>query len=166
MRYQPEPRRSLLDRLTDCEPDGSREAASSPTGSINSLIQSLLRDLENLFNTRSFSNINLNRGPSLNEPVPLACQVRRSIVSYGSRDFSLDNPSSSHVQQAIRLEIIRLLDCFEPRLKDVTVSLSSAQGERVLNFRIEALLHVEPVSLPTAFDTHFDINSGSYTVLS
>ncbi|WP_224960680.1 type VI secretion system baseplate subunit TssE [Geomonas subterranea] len=166
MRYQPEPRRFLLDRLTDREPECPAETACSSRDSLRSLIDSVLRDLENLFNTRSFRSANPRGGLAPYVPVPLDSHLHRSILSYGSRDFSLENPRSHHVQQAIRLEIIRLLECFEPRLKDVTVSLGLEQGERALNFRIEALLQVEPVALPTAFDTHFDINSGSYTILS
>ncbi|MBU5613043.1 type VI secretion system baseplate subunit TssE [Geomonas azotofigens] len=168
MRYQPEPRKSLLERLTDREPECPAETACSSRSSVISLIDSVLRDLENLFNTRSFTAHGgvSHRGLAPQVPFPLVPHLQNSILSYGSRDFSLDNPRSHRVQQAIRLEIIRLLDCFEPRLKDVTVSLGPPQGERALNFRIEALLHVEPVALPTAFDTHFDINSGSYTILS
>ncbi|GFO64722.1 hypothetical protein GMPD_26410 [Geomonas paludis] len=171
MRYQPEPRQSLLDRLTDRDPECPAETARSSRSSLRSLIDSVLRDLENLFNTRCFSVLNPTKGLPLRGlapqvPVPLTSYLQNSIISYGSRDFSLDNPRSHRVQQAVRLEIIRLLDCFEPRLKDVTVSLGPTQGERTLNFRIEAVLQVEPVALPTVFDTHFDINSGAYTILS
>ncbi|QWV94603.1 type VI secretion system baseplate subunit TssE [Geomonas oryzisoli] len=166
MRYQPEPRRSLLDRLIDREPECPAEPVCSSRKSLNTLIDSVLRDLENLFNSRSFPIVNPRRGLAPHVPAPLVSHLQHSILSYGSRDFSTDNPRSGRVQQAIRLEIIRLLDSFEPRLKDVTVSLGTTLGERTLNFRIEALLQVEPVALPTAFDTHFDINSGAYTILS
>ncbi|QXE87777.1 type VI secretion system baseplate subunit TssE [Geomonas nitrogeniifigens] len=166
MRYHPEAVKSLLDRLTDGDPDCPADIACSSRSSVKSLIDSVLRDLENLFNTRSFRALNPHRGLAPQVPVPLVSHLQYSILGYGSRDFSLENPRSHRVQQAIRLEIIRLLECFEPRLKDVTVSLGPAQGERALNFRIEALLQVEAVALPTAFDTHFDINSGSYTILS
>ncbi|MBJ6750700.1 type VI secretion system baseplate subunit TssE [Geomonas anaerohicana] len=171
MRYQPEPRQSLLERLTDREPESPAETVRSSRSSLKSLIDSVLRDLENLFNTRSFPILKPTRGLPLRGlapqvPAPLPSYLQHSILSYGSRDFSLENPRSHRVQQAIRLEIIRLLDCFEPRLKDVTVSLGPTQGERALSFRIEAVLQVEPVALPTAFDTHFDINSGAYTILS
>ena len=176
MRYQPEPRRSLLDRLTDPEPGGPAASVCSPRGSVKSLIDSVLRDLENLFNTRYFATSYAHRGlphrglphrglaPQV--PVPLPSHLERSLLRYGSRDFSLDNPRSHQVQQAIRLEIVRLLETFEPRLTDVTVRLGQIQGERSLSFRIDAVLQVEPVTVPTAFDTHFDLNSCSYTILS
>ncbi|MBJ6799959.1 type VI secretion system baseplate subunit TssE [Geomonas propionica] len=166
MRYQPEPRRSLLDRLTDPEPGGLAASACSRRGSVKSLIDSVLRDLENLFNTRSFATTYPHRGLAPQVPVPLPSHLKRSLLSYGSRDFSSDNPRSHQVQQAIRLEIVRLLETFEPRLTEVTVRLGQVQGERSLSFRIDAVLQVEPVTVPTAFDTHFDLNSGSYTILS
>ncbi|TGU71376.1 type VI secretion system baseplate subunit TssE [Geomonas terrae] len=158
MRYQPEPARSLLDRLMDQQPESPDEPVQFSRTGITALVTSVLRDLENLFNTRSCTSITSNGRP--------APHADRSILTYGSRDFSLENPRSQTVRQAIRLEIVRLLSSFEPRLKDVTVRLGPTPGERTLSFRIEAVLHIEPVALPTAFDTHFDINSGSYTILS
>ncbi|WP_129126970.1 type VI secretion system baseplate subunit TssE [Geomonas oryzae] len=158
MRYQPEPARSLLDRLMDQHSESPDEPVQFSRADINAQVSSLLRDLENLFNTRSCAGLTSNRG--------LAPHTMSSIIAYGSRDFSLENPRSQTVRQAIRLEIIRLLSSFEPRLKDVTVRFAPTREERTLSFRIEAVLHIEPVTLPTAFDTRFDINSGSYTILS
>ncbi|WP_136526057.1 type VI secretion system baseplate subunit TssE [Geomonas ferrireducens] len=158
MRYQPEPAKSLLDRLMDQQPESPDEPVQCSRTGINAQVSSVLRDLENLFNTRSCTGLTSNLG--------LAPHVINSILTYGSRDFSLENPRSQAVRQAIRLEIIRLLSSFEPRLKDVTVRFAPTPEERTLSFRIEAVLHIETVAVATAFDTHFDINSGSYTILS
>lgn len=142
----------------DQQPESPDEPVQVSRAGINALLASLRRDLESLFNTRSCSRLT-----SKGECVPHAID---SILTYGSRDFSLENPRSQTVRQAIRLEIVRLLACFEPRLKEVTVRFAPAPEERILSFRIEAVLQLEPVAVATAFDTHFDINSGSYTVLS
>ncbi len=158
MRYQPEPARSLLDRLMDQQPESPDEPVQFSRVGINAQVTSVLRDLENLFNTRSCTSLTSNRG--------LTPQAINSILTYGSRDFSLENPRSQRVRQAIRLEIVRLLSSFEPRLKDLTVRFAPTKEERTLRFRIEAVLHIEPVAVATAFETHFDINSGSYTILS
>lgn len=158
MRYQPEPARSLLDRLMDQQPASPDEPVHFSRAGINAQVASVLRDLENLFNSRSCSSLTSNRG--------LAPHATNSILNYGSRDFSLENPRSQTVRQAIRLEIVRLLFSFEPRLKDVKVRLSPTREERTLSFRIEAMLHIELVTVATAFETHFDINSGFYTILS
>ncbi|WP_224983050.1 type VI secretion system baseplate subunit TssE [Geomonas agri] len=168
MRFQPEPRQSLLDRLIDHGLEGPVGNACSSRSSVKSLIDSVLRDLENLFNTRSFPTHKglSHRGLASQGAVLLPSHLERSILTYGSRDFSLDNPRSHRVQQSIRLEIVRLLESFEPRLTDVTVRLGEFQGERSLSFLIDAVLQVEPVAVSTAFDTHFDLNSGSYTILT
>lgn len=154
MRHQPQFRQSLLDRLTDHAPQLPVEPVQPHLPSLNSVLLSVLRDLENLLNTRSFT-----AGAS-----PHSGEAARSILAYGSRDFSLANPRSQEVRRQIRLEILRLVTLFEPRLRSAKVRLDPVRGERSLNFRIEAVLHIEPVPIPTAFDTCFDINSGSYTI--
>ena len=154
MRHHPQQRRSLLDRLTDDAPETAVEPVQSQSVGLNSMTRSVLRDLEKLLNTRSLAGV---------APLP-AGETARSILAYGSRDFSSANPRSQEVRQQIRLEILRLLTRFEPRLKDVRVRLDPIRREGSLNFRIEAVLQVEPVSVPTVFDTCFDINSGSYTI--
>ena len=47
---------------------------------------------------------------------------------------------------------------FEPRLKNVNVELldKSDPIDRVLRFRIDALLHVEPISDNVSFDSAFE----------
>lgn len=154
MRNQPQLGRSLLDRLTDHLPEVTVESVQSRGASLNSLMLSVLRDLENLLNTRSFAG-------GASHP---AGETARSILAYGSRDFSSMNPRSQEVMQQIRAEILRLLTRFEPRLKDATVRLDPIRREGSLNFRIEAVLQVESVAVPAVFDTCFDINSGSYTI--
>lgn len=155
MRHQPELRESLLDRLMDDEPELAAEPKLGARGNFDLVIRSLLRDLENLLNTRK----SCSRGISDD------LHAAASILNYGSSDFSSENPRSHRVRQQIRMEILNLLALFEPRLKDVTVRLDPVQKERTLHFRIEGLLMVHPVSVPTAFDTCFDINSGAFSIL-
>ena len=166
MRYQPEPKRSLLDRLTDCAPEGAAEPSGSPCTGLDALMESVLRDIENLLNTRSFATFERQRGPAPQVPVPPDVLVRGSLLNYGSRDFSLENPRSQRVRGAIRQEILKLLTHFEPRLKNVIVRMDTVGEERALNFRIEATLQVEPVQAPAVFDTRFDINRGCYSILT
>lgn len=154
MRDQPQPTRSLLDRLTDHAPQLPVEPVQSHPQSLNAVLLSVLRDLENLFNTRSFTA----------SCAPDSGEAARSILAYGSRDFTFANPRSQEMRQRMRLEILRLLTLFEPRLKDAKVRLDPVPGERSLNFRIEAVLQIERLAIPTAFDTRFDVNSGSYSI--
>ena len=118
--------------------------------------ESVLRDLENLLNTRrSF------------HPVPEANgQVSASVFCYGVRDFVSQSPRNPSLRQSLRLEIERILIMFEPRLKNAVVQLDTRAGfQRNLCFRITALLFAEPVIAPITFDTRFDINSGACSIL-
>lgn len=92
-------------------------------------------------------------------------QSQNSILSYGTRDFSTHNPSTSVARELIRLEIQRLLFCFEPRLTEVVVRVDDLPGAgRTLQFRVEGVLLIEPRPSPVTFCTCFDINSGAYSV--
>lgn len=155
MRHRQELQISLLDRLIDHEPDAPAEPVQQRLTTLSSVGESVLRDLENLLNARR----TVRRLPESDK------QARASILGYGARDYSSQNPRSHAVRQEIRLEIQRLLQLFEPRLKNVSVRLGAAlHPERALHFRIEAVLLVEPVTAPISFDTRFDINSGAYSV--
>lgn len=155
MRSQPDLQRSLLDRLIDTEPDKPAEPVQQRLTTLASVGDSVLRDLENLLNARM----------TIRPPSERATQTQASIIGYGARDYSSRNPRSHAVRQEIRLEIERLLQLFEPRLRNVIVSLDTvSQPERSLHFRIHADLLAEPVTAPITFDTRFDINSGAYSV--
>ena len=155
MRNQPEIRTSILDRLIDQSPELTGEPILCHAGSLNSVMESVLRDLEHLLNARRYIR-------PLSESHE---QVRASIVSYGARDFISENPRSTAVRQRIRLEVERLLMRFEPRLKNVIVRLDNSEvRERTLRFRITALLLADPITTPITFDTRLDINSGAYSI--
>lgn len=155
MREQQNIQTSILDRLIDNEPDLSHEPVQRRFATVNQVRESVIRDLENLLNTRK----------SIRPVSDAAEQVRGSLYAYGVRDFISQNPKSGAVRQQIRQEIERIMTLFEPRLKNVAVRLDSTAGnERALRFRITALLFVDPVTAPITFDTCFDINSGSYFI--
>jgi len=69
------------------------------------------------------------------------------------------------VRQQLRQQIEKVISRFEPRLRNVKVSLeSSTKSERNLRFRINALLFVDPVAEPVTFDSYFDVNRGEYLI--
>ncbi|BCG46411.1 T6SS lysozyme-like component TssE [Citrifermentans bremense] len=147
-------KRSLLDRLVAAAPAGDGPVRNR-RGLPVEVLDSLLRDLENLLNTR--------------RSIPLAPDRRRqsqnSILSYGTRDFSTHNPRTAVAREQIRLEIQRLLLSFEPRLREVVVRVDDlTDAGRTLQFRVEGLLLIEPHPSPVTFATCFDINSGAYSV--
>lgn len=148
-------RASILDRLIDHEPAIFHERVQYCLVSIGQIMDSVIRDLENLLNTRR---------QILILPVEYS-QVNDSLFVYGLQDFTSKNPGSPFVKQRLRQDIEKTISRFEPRLKNVSVHLeTTAQNKRNLRFRIKGLLVVEPVAEPVTFDTYFDVNKGEYII--
>lgn len=147
---------SILDRLIDHQPLHPAEPVQDRFATLAAVTDSVLRDLENLFNARRRIR-----------PISKAHrQAVSSLLRYGTSDFICRNPRSYAVQGQIRSEIEKLTRLFEPRLKNVRVRLDPAAArERALHFRIDALLLLEQASTPITFDTCFDINSGTYSII-
>ncbi|MDL1967314.1 MAG: type VI secretion system baseplate subunit TssE [Deltaproteobacteria bacterium] len=146
---------SILDRLVDDEPGVSHESVQYRLVSIGQIKASVVRDLENLLNTRR---------QILILPVEYS-HVNDSLFVYGLQDFTSKNPGSPFVKQQLRQDIEKTISQFEPRLKNVSVHLeTTAQNKRTLRFRIKGLLVIEPVAEPVTFDTYFDANKGEYII--
>ena len=146
---------SVLDRLLDYEVDKSRESAGSRSRNLRELKECVRRDIEWLLNTRQ-SNIFL--------PSDLK-ETNSSIAGYGLPDFSstsIRNPAElTRVRQAIETAV----DRFEPRLQDVRITIEPIpDGERVIHFRIDARLRVEPSPEPVVFDSVMRLGSGECVV--
>lgn len=146
---------SILDRLVDNEPRISHEPVQYRLVSIGHIKASVIRDLENLLNTKRQIMI-----------PPAACkQVNRSLFVYGLPDFTSQNPASRSARQQIRRDIEKTIARFESRLKNVRVQVETvSQKDRSLKFRITALLVVEPIAEPVSFDTYFDIGKREYVI--
>jgi len=146
---------SILDRLIDDEPDVSHEPVQYRLASIRQIKASVIRDLENLLNTRR----------STEDPGPGYQELGRSLYVYGIRDFTSQNPGSAAVQQELKADLARAIEQFEPRLHNVVVHVEAEKGKfQSMHFRISGLLIVEPDTEPVTFDTYFDINRGEYII--
>ncbi len=145
---------SILDRLLDDDPGNSRESVQHSAGEFRQIMTSVRRDLENLLNTRRFIF-----------PLPSAySELGNSLLVYGLPDFSNRNPAQLGIMDLLRLEMAKTIARFEPRLKNVNISVDSDDSRRGLRFRISAILVVDPISEPVVFDTSFDVNRGSYAI--
>jgi len=123
---------------------------------LSSLKASVSRDIEALLNTRR---------EQLDELPPVFKELQSSLLNYGLPDFSamsLMNPKDrKHIRRAIEQTILT----FEPRLKSVEVTVLSPTGlEQALNFRIDALLQVEPDPEPVRFDAVLQLSTAKYEV--
>jgi type VI secretion system protein ImpF len=146
---------SILDRLIDREPGVSHEPVQRRFLNFEQGKASVIRDLENLLNTKSQIL-----------PVPPAYkEVNNSLFVYGLEDFTSENPKSLAVRQHLRQDIEKAISLFEPRLTNVTVRVEAPmEKERSVRFKISGLLILDPLTEPVNFDTYFDINKGEYTI--
>src|SRR5262245_24714379 len=146
---------SVLDRLIDHEPQSSREAPASRSQSLNDLKQAVKRDLEWLLNARQVVG-------GIQPELKAHC---RSLAADRLPYFTavgVKNPSDqTRIQRALEMAI----SAFEPRLDNITVSLSPALDvEHKLRFRIDARIRVEPAPEPVTFDTVLQASTNQYVV--
>jgi type VI secretion system protein ImpF len=150
---------SLLDRLTDNEPDRNAEGRENRVLSPARLRESVRRDLSWLFNS-----VNLASVQSL-EDFP---EVERSTLNYGLPDLSGKTGSSVHIptlEKAIR----RIVWEFEPRLLKQSVRIKvmhspEAYNHNALVILIEAELWAQPLPLRLFLRTDVDLETGQVTV--
>lgn len=144
-----------MDRLLDFEPDMAREAPSSRSKSLRELKISVRRDLEWLLNSRSFPE-------DIDERLE---EVRRSVLVYGLPDITGISAKSHVEQKRLSDALENALKIFEPRFLNLKVTLEPVNNiDRMLKFRIEAQLNVEPSPEPIAFDTVLQLGSGEFEV--
>ncbi len=146
---------SVLDRLIDYELDVPHEPPASRSKSLRLFRQAVKRDLEWLLNTRQVAG---GVPPELKE-------LTGSLAAYGLPDFSNTTVTDATEQHRLRRVIEEIIAVFEPRLRDVMVTVEQGrETERALRFRIDANLIVDPAPEPITFDTTLQLASGEYKV--
>ena len=146
----------LLDRLIDKEPKIAADNSVSRAQSVRLLKAAIRRDLEWLLNTRRIPDA---------APESMA-QLSQSLYNYGLPDFSALTVSSPRDKDRLLLELENSVALFEPRLKDVRISLVETQGgyTRILHFQIEGMLQMDPIAEAVSFDTVLSLTNGEYQV--
>ncbi|MGC4088546.1 MAG: type VI secretion system baseplate subunit TssE [Polyangiaceae bacterium] len=150
---------SLLDRLSDDEPDRTRESREKRVLSPQRLRESVRRDLTWLLN-----NTHLATVQDL-DPFP---QVEQSTLNYGMPDLAGKTAStvdSAALEKAIRRAIWE----FEPRLLKESVRVKAVVNEKrmdhnALCFTIEADLWAQPLPLRLFLRTDVDLETGNVVV--
>ncbi len=151
---------SLLDRLTDNNPENKAELRDARVLSISQLRNCVLRDLAALFNA-----VHLEAAADL-EPYP---EIRRSTLNYGLPSFSGSVATSISLKDTERSIRQAIID-FEPRLipDSVRVRLVDEQKDldkhNVVSFRIEAQLYAQPAPVELLLHTDMDLESGQCKV--
>jgi type VI secretion system protein ImpF len=151
---------SLLDRLTDNDPDRKQESRDARVLSPNRLRECVRRDLAWLLNTT-----HLMSTQDLDD-YPL---VEHSVLNFGMPDLAGRTTSSvdaATMEQAIR----RVILDFEPRLVAKTLRVKLFIDEKQMNhnamsFDIEAELWAQPLPLRLFLRTSLDLENGSVDVV-
>jgi len=150
---------SLLDRLTDDEPDKLEESRDKRVISATRLRDCVTRDVSWLLNCVSLDvDVNLDDYP----------EVTRSVLNFGIPDLtgaSLSGINSETLQRQIKDAIL----AFEPRLTANTLRVSvNADHKRMdrqaLMFNIESEMWAQPIPLNLFLKTEVDLETGSFKV--
>jgi type VI secretion system protein ImpF len=149
-------RASLLDRLM--QPPGSGRVGSPLEVGVRELRDAVARDLDWLLNSRRYLDSNVE---GLKE-------VKASLMNYGMPDLSLSSWQSGRDLASAARTIEEQIRLFEPRLRPGSVRVTPPSEKDVMdgrpNFRIDAILQVEPVNEPVSFDTDVDVDARRISV--
>ena len=145
---------SLLDRLTDHDPDRKQESREARSLSEAQLRESVRRDLTWLLNSTHLASVqDLSAYP----------EVQRSVVNYGIADLAgqtLSGVDESKLERAIRETVL----LFEPRLLRETLRLrvlaDKEDGHNTLVFDIEGEMWAEPVPRAVLLRTEINLEDG------
>ncbi|MHC2068069.1 type VI secretion system baseplate subunit TssE [Bremerella sp. T1] len=139
---------SVFDRLLDFEPYNSQETPRSQTQTMREIRESVMRDLENLLNTRWRCK---SWPPDMKE-------LSNSLVNYGIPDFSSIDLSSEMDRNSLREAIEFAIRTFETRFVTVSVEIppDHKKEDRTLRFIIRAELHATPAPEPIVFDSKLE----------
>ena len=150
---------SLLDRLTDLEPDKGVETRERRVLSIRTLHQSVLRDLAWLLNTTRMFGTHEDT-----KPYP---EVVSSVVNYGMPDISgvsIAGLKLSDIEKSIQTAIWN----FEPRLIRETVQVRATSKVMLgtnynkIAFDIEADMWAQPYPERLYLKTELDMEGNTF----
>jgi len=150
---------SLLDRLTDEEPNNPLESRDKRVLSLRALRKSVLRDLAWLLNANNLDAVeNLEEYP----------EVAHSVVNFGVPDFTGHTASNIDIS-AIELLIRQAVWDFEPRLIRNTIRIfvhtdEQKMSHNALTFDIEGELWAQPVPEQIYLKTELDLETGSISI--
>ena len=151
---------SLLDRLTDDDPEARQESRDRRVLSPARLRECVRRDLTWLFNTANLATVlNLDELP----------EVARSTVNFGMPDLAGRTASSVNVP-ALEQILRRVIWDFEPRLIKNSVRVRIIADDDKMNhnamaFDIEAELWAQPLPLRLFFRTDIDLETGAVNIV-
>jgi type VI secretion system protein ImpF len=151
---------SLLDRLTDNEPEQRQEPRDKRILSPSRLRESVRRDLTWLFNTPNLTTVlDLANFPA----------VAESVLNYGLPSLSGRTTASVDIPEMERL-LRQAIWIFEPRLNKSSIRVRLVadpllMSHNALSFSIEAELWAQPIPLRLFLKTDIDLEAGNAIVV-
>jgi type VI secretion system protein ImpF len=145
---------SLLDRLSDDEPDNGSESRDRRVLSLRTLREGVLRDLAWLLNTTNLLSV------LGHDNMP---HVANSVLNYGVPVMSGNSVSSLNVAKLER-GIRQAIWDFEPRLIKNTVTVKARMSvveKNMLTFDIEADMWAQPYPERLYLKTDLDLERGA-----
>lgn len=143
-------RAPLFDRLTDLNPGAIGEPRPMRTLDRTGLRESVRRELGRLLNTRSSIPVD-----------QLAERPELTVLEYGIPDLSAYSIGDDDHQRLLAGVVARAVTAFEPRLREVRVSVVRLEDEqRSLLLRIDAVLTADEVAEPVSFPALMGLKSG------
>ena len=147
----------LLDRLTDDEPEVSKESRDQRVVSIRRYKHAVLRDLEMILNSKSHPF-----GDNIYE----FSHAAQSVLNYGIPD--LCGATISAISPAeYEAQVKQAFLCFEPRItrKQLSVRIVTpldSENIRTLTFEIEGELWAQPLPDHLFVKTEVDVETGHH----
>ncbi len=154
--YQERMQPSLLDRLTDDDPDKTKESRTKRVLSVRQLRATVLRDLAWLLNTSNLeSAVDLTDHPA----------VGSSVVNYGVPEFT-GLTSASVEAEDLERDVKQAVVNFEPRIRAETLEVRVIPNEETTHsnciaFEIKGELWARPIPLELFLMTEVDLETGS-----
>lgn len=142
----------LIDRLTDEEPENTRERPYHMSVTMAHLRRSVLRDMRWLLNTPA------HEGEEFEEFEGVAA----SVLNYGAPDLSGRTASSLNIPELERA-LERCIIRFEPRILSLTVRAvanSEKLSPHVIGFEISGLMWANPLPERFLLQTQIDLETG------
>ncbi|KFF84297.1 type VI secretion system baseplate subunit TssE [Pseudomonas syringae] len=147
---------SLLDRLLDDRPHQSVESSSQRLSSLADYKASIVRDLEILVNTRQSLVAGELEG---------FANLSGTILDYGMPDFTSKSVLDPQDRLLIQRQLEKAISVGDRRFRSVKVQLLAQQtGQRMLTFRVDAVLRLQDISRQVSFDAVLQVNTQEYKV--
>ncbi|KPW73272.1 type VI secretion system baseplate subunit TssE [Pseudomonas amygdali] len=147
---------SLLDRLLDDRPHQSVESSSQRLSSLADYKASIVRDLEILVNTRQSLVANELEG---------FANLSGTILDYGMPDFTSRSVLDPQDRLLIQRQLEKAISVGDRLFRSVKVQLLAQQtGQRMLTFRVDAVLRLQDISRQVSFDAVLQVNTQEYKV--